>query len=424
MNIEILNIGTELTTGRVLNTHQQWLCSELFRAGYAVSRQTLVADEPQIMAAVFREALARSDVVIATGGLGPTTDDLTVETVAKLLGTKLVFDEPTFEEIKNFFEQRGRPVPDNARRQALVPESARALHNPNGTAPGIALLLQPNPFQPGADKSGLFLLPGPPRELRPMFTRQVLPWITREFPCDVVVACRNLRTTGLGESFVQNKIQEPLNALTEAGLEVGYCARPGEVDVRLTARGCGAEETVGEAERIVRSCLGEIIYGQETDSLEAVVVQLLASKKLTLALAESCTGGLIASRITDVPGASAVFLAGHVTYSNAAKETMLGVPAETIEQHGAGSEQTARAMAEGARQRTGADVALSGTGIAGPSGGSAEKPVGTVYISLAAQAGTTVEKCFNPYDRQTFKWVTAQQALDLLRRHLARVSNK
>jgi nicotinamide-nucleotide amidase len=228
--------------------------------------------------------------------------------------------------------------------------------------------------------------------------------------------CRTLRTTGIGESVVEEKIGGPMKRWVEAGLDLGYCARPGQVDVRLAASGRDAERQVREAEAIVRELLGPHIYGVEDQDLEAVIVQLLTERRATLALAESCTGGCIANRITNVPGASAVLLAGLVTYSNAAKQKFLGVQAETLEQHGAVSEPVVREMVEGVRQQAQADYALAVTGIAGPSGGTAEKPVGTVFIGLADPSGILIERNFNPYDRETFKQVTAQQALELLLR--------
>jgi nicotinamide-nucleotide amidase len=249
-----------------------------------------------------------------------------------------------------------------------------------------------------------------------MFTDTVTPLLRRVLPLASGFVCRTLRTTGIGESVVEEKIDGPLRRWAETGLDLGYCARPGQVDVRLAARGVGAERQVQEAETIVRGLLGPYIYGGEDEDLETVIVRLLTEHKATLALAESCTGGCIANRLTNVPGASAILLAGLVTYSNAAKQKFLGVHAETLDRHGAVSEPVAREMAEGARQQTQADYALSVTGIAGPSGGTPEKPVGTVFIGLTGPSGTVAELQFNPYDRETFKQVTAQQALELLRR--------
>jgi nicotinamide-nucleotide amidase len=412
--VELINTGSELMLGRVLNTHQQWLCRELADLGYVVTRQVAIADTGAEIEQAVRESLLRADLVITTGGLGPTSDDITRDRIAEMLGKKLIEDPATLAHIKSFFEIRKRPMPERTRVQAMIPEGATILHNPHGTAPGLAIEVRPNPFRKAA--SWLIMLPGPPRELRPMFTDTVAPLLKRMLPLESPFVCRTLRTTGIGESVVEQRIGERLGTLVKAGLELGYCARPGQVDVRLAARGREAEPLVQAAEALVRKQLDARIFGNENQELESVIVEMLAQRKQTLALAESCTGGCIANRITNVPGASAVLLAGLVTYSNAAKQRFLGVRAETLEAHGAVSETVAREMAEGARRETGADYALSVTGIAGPSGGTAAKPVGTVFIGLAGPFETLVEQNFNPYDRETFKQVTAQQAMDLWRR--------
>ena len=416
MIVELINTGSELMLGRVLNTHQQWLCRQLADLGYVVTRQVAVPDTGSDIEQAVREALARADLVIATGGLGPTSDDLTRDLVAQLLGKELREDAAVLAHIRSFFESRRRAVPERTKVQALVPDRATVLHNPHGTAPGLAMEVRPNHFRTGGKPSWLIMLPGPPRELRPMFTDTVAPLVRRVLPLASGFVCRTLRTTGIGESVVEEKIGGPLQRWVEAGLDLGYCARPGQVDVRLAAHGSDAERQVREAETIVRGLLGPYIYGVEDEDLETVIVRLLTERKATLALAESCTGGYIANRVTNVPGASAVLLAGLVTYSNAAKQKFLGVHAETLARHGAVSEPVAREMAEGARRQTQADYALSVTGIAGPSGGTPEKPVGTVYIGLAGPSGTVAERQFNPYDREPFKQVTTQQALELLRR--------
>ena len=249
-----------------------------------------------------------------------------------------------------------------------------------------------------------------------MFTDSVVPLVTREFPLAGEFVCRTLKTTGVGESVLEEMVVGPLKALTDAGLELGYCARTGEVDLRFVARGATGAALVAEAAKIARRLLGAAVYGEGDDQLESVLVQLLTARGETLAVAESCTGGFVANRITNVPGASAVFRAGLVTYSNAAKQTFLGVRAETLAAHGAVSEAVAREMAEGARQRTGATYALATTGIAGPTGETPGKPVGTVFLALASPRGTTVLARVNRYERETFKFVTAQQGLDLVRR--------
>ena len=429
MNIELLNTGSELMLGRVLNTHQQWLCRRLSDLGYVVTRQVAVPDTAQDIQSAVREALGRADLVIATGGLGPTSDDLTRDLIAQLLGKKLQLDEAVLDHIQKRFAARNLPMPKNNEVQALVPEGAIVLSNPNGTAPGLAMKIEDRSWEMGdgklltpssisdlpSPKRWLVLLPGPPRELRPMFDHLVVPLLRREFPPDVPFVCRTLRTSGVAESLVQEKIATPMGALVADGLEIGYCARTGQVDVRLSARGAIGEKVVREAETIVQKILGSQIYGFDDETIEAVVVRLLAERKKTLALAESCTGGCLAHRVTNVPGASAVFLGGLVTYSNEAKQEFLGVRAETLAAHGAVSEAVAREMAEGARSQFGADFAIAVTGIAGPGGGTTEKPVGTVFIGLAGAFGTVVERRLNGFDRETFKEVTAGQALDMLR---------
>ena len=408
--------------GFVLNTHQQWLCRQLADLGWPVSRQVAVPDTGVAIQTAVKESLSRAQLIIVTGGLGPTSDDLTRDLIADLFGRKLHRDTCVFQNIEEFFTKHGRPMPPNTSVQALVPDGATVLPNAHGTAPGLVLEFDETVVN--TDNAGLLvMLPGPPRELRPMFTNQVVPLLRQEFPRDNAFVCRTFKTTGLGESLIQDGIAKPLERLTEAGLEIGYCARVGEVDVRLVASGSGAEQIVAEAEAVVRSKIGRQIFSDNGDSLEAVVVRLLTERAQTLALAESCTGGHLANRITNVPGASAMLWASCVTYSNESKQKLLGVRAETLVEHGAVSEPTAREMAEGARRISGADYAIAVTGIAGPGGGTNSKPVGTVFIALAGQTSTRVLKCVNSYDRETFKFVTSQQALELLRRTILSGAN-
>jgi nicotinamide-nucleotide amidase len=415
MIVEIVNTGSELMLGRVLNTHQQWLCRRLADLGYVVSRQMSVPDiGPQIQQVV-GESLSRADLVITTGGLGPTSDDITRDLIAQLLHRKLCEDAEVLKHLERFFKARKRKMPERVRVQSLVPEGATMLPNQHGTAPGLAMEVRPNPFRSDGKASWLIVLPGPRRELRPMFDNQVAPLLESVLPTEWAFICRTLRTTGVPESIVEEKVGSRLSPLNEAGLELGYCANAGQVDVRLSARGQNGARLLREAEHIVREELGSSIYGVDDDELEDVIVRLLTERKQTLAIAESCTGGCIANRITNVPGASVVFLAGLVTYSNEAKRKFLGVSAATISKHGAVSEAVAREMAEAARRKARADFALSVTGIAGPSGGTVKKPVGTVFIGLSTGQLTTVEQFFNPYDRETFKQTTSQQALNILR---------
>ena len=413
VNIELINTGSELLLGRVLNTHQQWLCRRLADLGHVVTRQVAVADNGSEIQNAVREALGRASLVITTGGLGPTSDDLTRERIAALLGRKLVEHRGVTAHIDNYFARRGRPRPARTRVESLVPEGARVFLNPNGTAPGLAIEIKPKTRSPKSKVGWLVMLPGPPRELRPMFDDSVAPLLKRELPADLFV-CRTLRTTGLGESRVQEMVEADLQPLVQRGLEVGYCARPGAVDVRLAACGVGARRLVRAGESAAKKNLGASIFGFDDDEIENVIVRLLTEQKKTLALAESCTGGAIAHRVTDVPGASQVFLGGLVSYSNASKRKFLGVRAETLRRHGAVSGAVARDMARGARQRFGADLALGVTGIAGPGGGSPDKPVGTVFIARASAAGVEVRSFLNIWDRATFKQVTANQALNML----------
>ena len=416
MQIEVINTGSELLLGRVLNTHQQWIGRRFADLGYEVSRQVAVPDTGDAIQRAVTEARGRSDLIITTGGLGPTSDDRTRDLIAEMLDCPLEEDPAIVEHIEGFFTRRGRSMPESVRVQALIPKGATVIANEYGTAPGLAMEIPRLPDGSGA--RWLVMLPGPPRELRPMFDKQVLAWLQKDVLTPIGFACRTLRSTGIGESRVEEVLSEPMRPLVEQGLEIGYCARTGEVDVRVVARGQEASRIVDQAVGLIHESFGSVIYGEDDDQLHAVVVELLKSKGKTLALAESCTGGFLAHRITNVPGASAVLESGMVTYSNAAKVRLLGVLEQTLEEHGAVSKPTATEMAEGARRTTGADYALSVTGIAGPGGGTEEKPVGTVFIGIADSSGSRVVKCFNPVERESFKYMTSQQAFEILRRRL------
>ena len=409
MRVEVLNTGTELLLGSVLNTHPRIFAEALFPLGLRLARQVTVPDGVAIRDAL-AETFGRADVVLITGGLGPTTDDITRETVAELLGLEMIHDESVMEAIAQRFARRGLAMSPRNARQAQRPRDAVVLPNHHGTAPGLHLA--PRPWTTGSTPH-LFLLPGPPRELKPMFEQSVLPILEKVLPPRPTVEMRVVRIVGLGESGVEELVGEPLLAL---GLELGYCARPGEVDLRIIA----APDVLDAAERIIVEKLGPHIVSRDQRSLEKVIVDRLTERGETLALAESCTGGFLAHRVTNVPGASAVFLAGFVTYANEAKERALSVDPALIRAHGAVSEEVARAMAEGARRLARADYALATTGIAGPGGGTEQKPVGTVFIALASpEKPTLVERHRFAHDRETFKNLTAQTALDLLRRRIA-----
>jgi nicotinamide-nucleotide amidase len=418
MVAELINTGTELMLGRVLNTHQHWLCRRMADIGYPITRQVAIPDSGSAISEAVRESLSRAELIITTGGLGPTSDDITRERIAQLLAKPLTLDNATLDRIQQFYRVRKIVMPERARVQAMVIEGARIIENQHGTAPGLAIQVQPNNVRPDGKPALLIMLPGPPRELRPMFSESVVPLIKALLPLSDSFVCRTLRTTGLGESLIQERIGDDVEPLVSAGLDLGYCCGPSLVDVRLAARGTQALRMVADAEHIVRERIGSYIFGVEDDELPELIVRLLTERKQTLTLAESCTGGFISHQLTNVPGASVVLPAGLVTYSNAAKSTFLHVKETTLAEHGAVSEAVAIQMADGARERTGSDYALAVTGIAGPSGGTDAKPVGIVFVALAGPRGTVVRKYFNPYDRQTFKQMTAQQALEMLRREL------
>ncbi|MEI6084767.1 MAG: competence/damage-inducible protein A [Verrucomicrobiota bacterium] len=390
MRIELINTGSELLLGFTVNTHANYIAGKLAERGLRLIRQTTVGDDREEMRAAVAAALTRSDIILITGGLGPTSDDFTRDVVAELLGRKLIHAPAIANAIRERFRRRSREMPESVLVQALVPEGATVLENPNGTAPGLRL-----------DHAGkqIYLLPGPPRELKPMFEQLDLPRRAR-------LDCRVFKVARLPESIVEEKVAPVLKDLP--GIELGYCARMGEVEVRILG------ESLDEAERRIQVALGADIFGGATDRLEEVVIKMLAGR--TLATAESCTGGLIANRLTNVSGSSAVFLTGYVTYSNESKMRLLGVREETLKQHGAVSEETCREMAEGARRH--ADFALATTGIAGPTGGTAEKPVGLVFIGLATPERTVVERHQFQFDRETFKQLVAQYAIDAVRREL------
>lgn len=414
MKIELINIGTELILGKVLNTHHKWMAEQLGNSGYRISHQECINDTPEDIAFSIKSAISRADIILTTGGLGPTSDDLTRDVVADLFSLSLFQDSKVLENIRGFFEVKKRSMPDGVEIQAQVPEGAEVIHNQFGTAPGLIIKQENNPDK----KCCLIMLPGPPRELHPMFKNSILPWLRKSFPIDNPPYCRIIRTTGMGESQVEKRIAPSLIHLIETGnLDVGYCARPGNVDIRLESRGQSAAQLLNSAYESVARLMAEFIYGEEETLLEEKVVELLTKTGHSVVLAESCTGGRISDRLTNVPGASQVVWGAFTTYSNESKIECLNVSPSTLDQFGAVSSQTAIEMAEGALKKSRADYAVSVTGIAGPGGGSDEKPVGTVFLALACKnKPTQVHNRINDFDRETFKYVTSTLALDLLRK--------
>lgn len=409
MRVEVINTGTELLLGDVLNTHLQFIARQILPLGLRVERQVTVPDGDAIRSALV-EALATAEIVFVTGGLGPTTDDITREVTAELLALELRHNATVMAVIEARAAARAFRLTDRIPRQAKVPVGATVLPNEFGTAPGLYL---PPEIGASGRTAHLFLLPGPPRELQPMFGKYLLPILRAILPEGARFTSRNYKIAGIGESHVEEAIGDALLAIPN--LELGYCARAGEVVVRLI----GDDVALAAADALIQRSFAHAIYSDDETSLEEVVVQMLAEQGSTLAVAESCTGGLLANRLTNIAGASAVFAAGYVTYSNAAKIDILGVEPALIEQHGAVSEPVAAAMASGARARAAATYGIGITGVAGPSGGTENKPVGTVFIALAAEAARPVvlRERF-PSDRATFKQLATQTALEMLRRKL------
>ena len=409
----ILAIGDEILSGQTTDTNSGWLAEQVRALGVEVVGFLTAPDDEGAIVRAFERALDDADVVISTGGLGPTADDLTTGCVARVAGRELVLDAASLREIEERFRRMGREMTPNNRRQAMLPAGCEVIPNPWGTAPGSI-----TPVERGGGTRHVLVLPGVPSEMRRMAEATVLPWLAARRP-GVRFASRTFSTFGLGESQL-DELLAGVVAPVEARL--AFRAAFPKVQARVTVSGApndDLEARLDALEARVRERLGTHLYAVGDEGMEETVGQLLAARGLTLAVAESCTGGLIGSRITDVPGSSEYFLLGVTSYSNEAKQQLLGVRAETLAAHGAVSVETAEAMAVGARRLAGSDLALATTGIAGPGGGTAEKPVGTVCIALAWEGGTWSHRyALGERSREWIKTYTAQLALDRLRRHL------
>ncbi len=384
MNAEIVAVGTELVSGQKLDTNSQWLSLRLGELGIATAFHTSLGDDLAQNVSAFRIATERAGLVVVTGGLGPTQDDLTREALAAVAGADLIEDADSLLAIRALFERRNRPMTERNRVQALLPRGAEALANPIGTAPGIWMAVGP---------SVVVCLPGVPNEMKRMFVDQVVPRLKSRGMATKVIVHRVVNLFGRGESEIEAKALD----LTARGRvpEVGITASDATISFRVTAEGADEAEAIRNAEptvAIIRERFGELVVGEGSADVADGLVAALLHKGQTLAVAESCTGGLVASRITAIPGVSPVFLGGVVSYANSAKVDLLGVPPGSIASHGAVSEEVAHAMAEGARSRFGADFGLAITGIAGPTGGTPEKPVGLVYVAVASASGTETRK--------------------------------
>lgn len=407
LRVEIINTGTELLLGNVTNTHLEFLAQSLFGLGLRVERQVTVPDGVAI-AEAFEDAMGRAELILVTGGLGPTSDDITRDAAAEAFGHKLIFHPEILEGIATRFAGRKIAMNDLQKNQAMVPEGGVVLENKFGTAPGLILR---------NDKTVAVLLPGPPRELRPMWKSEALPWLRKHFekllqPVHEI----SLRILGVGESRVQMLVEDEIRAL--GPVEIGYCARSGEVDLRLIS---GDGDLLKRAGDLARAKLGDAIYAENGATMEQTIIRLAMAAGKIISTAESCTGGLIASRLADVEGSSGVFRYGWVTYHNEAKISELGVPAELIEKYGVISDEVARAMAEGALRESGADIAISVTGIAGPDKVEG-KPVGQVHFGLAQKGAKTQSEERNlASTRESFKYMTSQVALDMVRKALLKI---
>jgi nicotinamide-nucleotide amidase len=404
---EIITIGTELLLGQLVDTNTTYIAKALADAGIDVHHETSVGDNAARIGAAVREALARADVVICAGGLGPTVDDLTREGVAQATSRQLQLHEPSVVHIRNLFERLGRPMAENNIRQAMMPTGAIVLENPQGTAPGFII---------EEDGRAVVTVPGVPREMKAMIADQVIPWIVKRYGVNAVIITRVLNTIGMGESDLDQRIADLFHAGVNPSIAV--LAHYGQVDVKLTAKAQMREQAVAMLDQLepqIRQRLPDIIYAVDGGPIEQVVGDLLRARQWTVATAESCTGGLIASMLTSVPGASDYYIGGVVSYANEAKLDFLDVAPELIEQHGAVSEEVATAMAVGVQARMRASCAVGVTGVAGPGGGSPEKPVGLVYVALAKPDGSAdARKLLLPGDREIVQRRAAIAALTML----------
>ena len=411
MVAELIAVGTELLLGNIANTDAQFLSEKLSGLGITVHHHTVVGDNPRRLAQALETARGRADIIITTGGLGPTYDDLTKQTICRTFGRELELHEDILEEIRTWFRNKlGREMPENNVQQALLPVGCVVFDNPVGTAPGCAFL------EGGVH---VLMLPGPPFECRYMFEHRAARYL--EQLTDGVIVSHEIRIFGMGESSVEEALREPMTQ--SANPTLAPYAKLNECMVRATARAetrAAAEDMLRPLVAQVLDTLGDVVYGVDVDSLEAVVSGLLLDRGLTLSAAESCTGGLIAKRMTDLPGASKVFRGGVVSYTNGVKAGVLGVDGDLLERYGAVSEETARAMAEGCRRVCGSDLAVSVTGVAGPDTDDRGTEVGTVYIALAAREGTICRRliCGRGRGRDRVRSAAASNAFDLIRRSL------
>ncbi len=407
----ILSTGDEITTGKVVDTNANFLAEKLAENGIDLVSVITVGDVPERLEWAWKTAIGLSDIVISTGGIGPTADDLTTETVARLAGRKLLQDDATVEHIKRLFATINRLMPENNLKQALFPEGAEIVPNPLGTAPGFRL-----PVTLDGHTAQLIVLPGVPREMKPMMENTVIPWIRANRGRDTVFAVRIFQTFGISESALDEAVA---GLIKPDEARVSFRASFPQISLRILVEGKpgSAERKLEELAERVRGRISDYCYAEGETSMEEVVGKLLTEKNLTLAIAESCTGGLVGHRITNIPGSSKYLLGDMVTYSNEMKMDLLGVSAATLEKFGAVSEECVREMASGARKQTGASVAVATSGVAGPDGGTPDKPVGTVCIALNADGVSESRRYQMRGTRDWVKLLASQVALDWIRRY-------
>ncbi len=408
MNAEIIAVGTEILLGDIVNTNSQFLAGRLADFGISLFHQSVVGDNPERLLKEFSDAFERCNLIITTGGLGPTTDDITKEIAAEFFNKPMVLDERSLKNLEAIFTKQGSTLSEGNRKQAYFPEACRILPNDHGTAPGCII---------SEDNKTIIVLPGPPREVYPMFENYVVPYL--KTLTDNVIVSKVLRVIGLGESVMASKVQDIIDKNTNP--TVAPYAKQGESILRITARAktdAQGFELIAPIEKKIRERLGKAVYGTDDDSIEAVIARLLMDRHLTISVAESCTGGMISAKLVDFPGISEVFMEGAVTYSNNAKINRLGVRPETLKKFGAVSSETAMEMAAGIAKSSGTDIGLSTTGIAGPIGGSEKKPVGLVYIGLYINKNVKYIKANFPGTREMIRLRATIAALDLLRKEL------
>jgi len=413
MKAEIVSTGTELLLGETINTSAHFLTGKLSSMGIEVDYHTTVGDNPERLEQVLRQAIGRSDLLITTGGLGPTVDDLTKELVAKVLDLEMVLDPASLEQIKQFFGRRKAPMPVNNEKQAYFPKGSKILPNPIGTAPGAII-----------EKNGktVIILPGPPFEMTPMFDNYVWSVLQQTIEPDVErMNERVLKVFGMGESAIEEVLTDLMGL---PNLSMALLAKRAEMHIRLVSRSPkdpqAAEEALNRADEEIRRRLGNKVFGRDKETMIGIVGQLLKNEQITIATAESCTGGLLGAALTQEPGSSGFYLGGVVSYSNALKQGLLGVSKESLDKYGAVSEEVAKEMAEGIRLKAGADLAISTTGVAGPDGGTDQKPVGLVYVGLATPQGVQVEKIQLYGERESVRQLTVQAALNKVRLYMVK----